>query len=87
MKSVVILLIGALLFGAFARVARAADDKKDDKKESELQKRFEKRDKEIRSLKRSGVIGETLSDDKKAAAVVDRFLADLEADEKAKAGK
>ncbi|QNO38523.1 F0F1 ATP synthase subunit B [Protaetiibacter sp. SSC-01] len=35
----------------------------------------------------SGVIGETLSDDKKAAAVVDRFLADLEADEKAKAGK
>lgn len=35
----------------------------------------------------SGVIGETLADDKKAAAVVDRFLADLEADEKAKAGK
>lgn len=35
----------------------------------------------------SGVIGETLSDDKKAAAVVDRFLADLEADAKAKAGK
>ena len=35
----------------------------------------------------SGVIGETLSGDKKAAAVVDRFLADLEADEKAKAGK
>jgi F-type H+-transporting ATPase subunit b len=35
----------------------------------------------------SGVIGESLSDDKKAAAVVDRFLADLEADEKAKAGK
>jgi F-type H+-transporting ATPase subunit b len=37
----------------------------------------------------SGVIGESLSDDKKAAAVVDRFLADLEASEsaKAKAGK
>lgn len=35
----------------------------------------------------SGVIGETLSNDKKAAAVVDRFLADLAADEKAKAGK
>ncbi|MGV8968982.1 MAG: F0F1 ATP synthase subunit B [Microbacteriaceae bacterium] len=35
----------------------------------------------------SGVIGESLSDDKKAAGIVDRFLADLEADEKAKAGK
>lgn len=35
----------------------------------------------------SGVIGETLNDDKKAAAVVDRFLAELEASEKAKAGK
>lgn len=35
----------------------------------------------------SGVIGESLSDDKKATAVVDRFLADLEADQKAKAGK
>ncbi|PZQ91836.1 MAG: F0F1 ATP synthase subunit B [Leifsonia xyli] len=34
----------------------------------------------------SGVIGESLSEDKKAAAIVDRFLADLEADEKAKAG-
>jgi len=34
----------------------------------------------------SGVIGESLSDDKKAAAVVDRFLAELEASEKAKAG-
>lgn len=33
----------------------------------------------------SGVIGESLSDDKKAAAVVDRFLADLEASESAKA--
>lgn len=32
-----------------------------------------------------GVIGETLSDDKKAQAVVDRFLADLESSEKAKA--
>ena len=27
----------------------------------------------------SGVIGESLSDDKKATALVDRFLADLEA--------
>lgn len=35
----------------------------------------------------SGVIGQSLSDDKKASALVDRFLADLEADEKAKAGK
>ncbi|QEO10370.1 F0F1 ATP synthase subunit B [Protaetiibacter larvae] len=34
----------------------------------------------------SGVIGETLSDDAKATAIVDRFLAELEADEKAKAG-
>jgi len=33
----------------------------------------------------SGVIGEALNDDKKSAAVVDRFLADLEASEKAKA--
>ncbi|MFT4122819.1 MAG: F0F1 ATP synthase subunit B [Microbacteriaceae bacterium] len=31
----------------------------------------------------SGVIGETLSDDARAKAVVDRFLADLEAEEKA----
>ncbi len=31
----------------------------------------------------SGVIGETLSDDKRAAAVVDRFLADLETSQKA----
>ena len=35
----------------------------------------------------SGVIGESLSDDKKAAGIVDRFLADLEASEKAKAAK
>jgi F-type H+-transporting ATPase subunit b len=34
----------------------------------------------------SGVIGESLSDDKKAKAVVDRFLADLEASEQAVAG-
>ncbi|MDY0909130.1 F0F1 ATP synthase subunit B [Microbacterium sp. CFBP9034] len=34
-----------------------------------------------------GVIGETLSDDKKAQAVVDRFLAELEASEAAKATK
>lgn len=31
----------------------------------------------------SGVIGESLTDDAKAAAIVDRFLADLEASEKA----
>ena len=35
----------------------------------------------------SGVIGESLSDDKKAAAVVDRFLAELEESEKAKAAQ
>jgi F-type H+-transporting ATPase subunit b len=35
----------------------------------------------------SGVIGESLSDDKKAAAVVDRFLAELEASEKAATSK
>lgn len=34
----------------------------------------------------SGVIGETLKDDKKAAGVVDRFLAELEASESGKAG-
>ncbi|MGL4255368.1 MAG: F0F1 ATP synthase subunit B [Microbacterium sp.] len=34
-----------------------------------------------------GVIGETLSDDKKAQAVVDRFLAELEASEAQKASK
>lgn len=33
----------------------------------------------------SGVIGESLSDDKRAAAIVDRFLADLAASEKASA--
>ena len=33
----------------------------------------------------SGVIGQSLSDDKKASALVDQFLADLESDEKAKA--
>ncbi|MBO1903009.1 F0F1 ATP synthase subunit B [Leucobacter weissii] len=32
----------------------------------------------------SGVVGEQLSDDAKASAIVDRFLADLEASEKAK---
>lgn len=35
----------------------------------------------------SGVIGESLTDDKKAAAVVDRFLADLEASEATAGGK
>ena len=34
----------------------------------------------------SGVIGESLSDDRKAQNVVDRFLADLEASEQAAAG-
>jgi F-type H+-transporting ATPase subunit b len=34
----------------------------------------------------SGVIGESLNEDKKATAVVDRFLADLESNEKASAG-
>ncbi len=33
----------------------------------------------------SGVIGESLTDDKRAAAIVDRFLAEIEADEKAQA--
>jgi F-type H+-transporting ATPase subunit b len=33
----------------------------------------------------SGVIGQSLSDDKKASALVDQFLADLESDEKSKA--
>ncbi len=35
----------------------------------------------------SGVIGESLTDDKRAAAIVDRFLADLEADESSKPAK
>lgn len=35
----------------------------------------------------SGVIGQSLSDDKKATALVDQFLADLESDEKSKAQK
>lgn len=35
----------------------------------------------------SGVIGESLNDDKKAAGIVDRFLADLATAEKAKAGQ
>ena len=35
----------------------------------------------------STVIGEALNDDKKSVAIVDRFLADLDADTKAKAGK
>jgi F-type H+-transporting ATPase subunit b len=34
----------------------------------------------------SGVVGETLTDDQKAKAVVDRFLAELEASEQAAAG-
>ena len=34
----------------------------------------------------SGVIGESLNDDARASAVVDRFLADLEADQNSKAG-
>ena len=35
----------------------------------------------------SRVIGEALAKDATSTAIVDRFLADLEADEKAKAGK
>lgn len=35
----------------------------------------------------AGVVGQSLSDDAKATALVDRFLADLESDEKAKAAK
>jgi len=35
----------------------------------------------------SGVIGQSLTDDKKASALVDQFLADLESDEKSKASK
>lgn len=35
----------------------------------------------------SGVIGQSLADDKKASALVDQFLKDLESEEKAKAGK
>ncbi len=35
----------------------------------------------------SSVIGEALNDDKRSAAIVDRFLADLDADTKAKAGQ
>jgi len=35
----------------------------------------------------SGVIGESLSDDKKAAGIVDRFLVDLAASEKAQSAK
>ena len=35
----------------------------------------------------SGVIGESLNDDAKASAIVDRFLADLESSEQAKANK
>jgi len=35
----------------------------------------------------SGVIGESLTDDKRAGSIVDRFLADLEADETAKPAK
>lgn len=35
----------------------------------------------------SGVIGESLTDDKRAASIVDRFLSDLEADESDKTAK
>ncbi len=35
----------------------------------------------------SGVIGQSLSDDKRASTLVDQFLAELESDDKAKAGK
>ena len=73
MMSLVLTLIGVLLFATFAPVARAADDK-----EAQLQKRFEKRDKEIRALKKAGTIGETFEgyvafvkdEDSKASDVV-----------------
>ena len=82
MKSVLMMLIGALLFGTLATVARAADDK-----ESQLQKRFEKRDKEIRALKKAGTIGETADgyvefvkdEDSKAKDTVDAENADRKA--------
>ncbi|WP_243063640.1 F0F1 ATP synthase subunit B [Humibacter sp. RRB41] len=35
----------------------------------------------------STVVGDALSDDKRSTAIVDKFLADLDADEKSKAGK
>ncbi|GAB3385625.1 F0F1 ATP synthase subunit B [Humibacter soli] len=35
----------------------------------------------------STIVGDVLSDDKRSTAIVDRFLADLDADEKSKAGK
>ncbi|HWD60850.1 MAG TPA: F0F1 ATP synthase subunit B [Humibacter sp.] len=35
----------------------------------------------------STVVGDVLSDDKRSTAIVDKFLADLDADEKSKAGK
>lgn len=35
----------------------------------------------------SGVIGESLTDDKRASSIVDRFLADLESDESSTSGK
>jgi F-type H+-transporting ATPase subunit b len=35
----------------------------------------------------SGVIGESLTDDKRASSIVDRFLADLEADDSSKPAK
>ena len=35
----------------------------------------------------STIVGDVLSDDKRSTAIVDKFLADLDADEKSKAGK
>jgi uncharacterized protein YdbL (DUF1318 family) len=79
MKSIILILVGALLLFVSAPVVRAADSK-----ENELQKRFEKRDKEIRQLKKAGVIGETADgyvdwvkdEDKKNADVVNDENAD-----------
>jgi uncharacterized protein YdbL (DUF1318 family) len=73
------MIITGLLFGALAPIARA-----DDKKEAELQKRFEKREKDIRALKKAGTIGETSDgyvdfvkgEDSKAKDIVDAENAD-----------
>ena len=65
-----------------ARVAQAAQTQI----EAERQSAVVSLRKEVGSLAidlASGVVGEQLTDDKKASAMVDRFLADLEASEKA----
>ena len=65
-----------------ARIAQAAQTQI----EAERQSAVVSLRKEVGSLAidlASGVVGEQLTDDKKASAMVDRFLADLEASEKA----